>query len=55
MNLHFMDNKSMNELFPILACTISEKATRGATGTKSRDFYEKEECPRRDSDLGPLT
>ena len=31
-----------------LACPIPEKTTRGATGTKSGDFNEK------DSNLGPL-
>ena len=44
----------MNKLFSILACLIPEKATRGATGTKSGDFNEKEECSHRVLNLGPL-
>ena len=46
--------KYRNKWFSILACLIPEKATRGATGTKSGDFNEKEERSRRDSNLGPL-
>ena len=42
------------QLYTILACPIPEKATRGATGTKSGDFDEKEECSRRDLNHGPL-
>ena len=30
----------INKLFYILACPIPEKATRGATGTKSGDFNQ---------------
>ena len=37
-------------MFSILACLIPEKATRGATGTKSGDFNEKEDF---DADLSP--
>ena len=42
----------INQLYTILACPIPEKATKGATGTKSGDFNEEDECSRRDSDLG---
>ena len=45
---------TVNKLFSILACLIPEKATLGATGTKSGNFSEKEECFHRISNLGPL-
>ena len=52
--LAFLTSPVINKLYSILACSIPEKATWGATGTKSGDFNEKEECSHRDSNLGPL-